>query len=38
MTYGDHSLEQERIELIQESHELENIFGSIYRKLEGQNP
>ena len=34
LTYGDPDLEKERGELFQEAHELENIFGSIYRKLE----
>ena len=34
LTYGNKDLERERLELIQEAIELENIFGSIYRKLE----
>ena len=33
LTYGDASLEKERLELIQEAFELENIFGSILKKL-----
>jgi len=37
LTYGDLNLEGERLQLIQESQELENIFGSIYRRLEGLN-
>jgi len=37
LTHGDENLEWERLELIQKSRELENIFGSIYRKLEGAN-
>jgi four helix bundle protein len=36
ITYGDKDLERERLELLQEAHELENIFGSIYRKLENK--
>jgi four helix bundle protein len=35
LTYGDEALERERLKLIQESQILENIFGSIYRKLDG---
>jgi len=34
LTNSDEELERERLNLIQESIELENIFGSIYRKLE----
>jgi four helix bundle protein len=34
LTYGNQELEKERLELLQEAHELENIFGSIYRRLE----
>ena len=34
LTYDDEQLEKERLGLIQETIELENIFGSIYRKLE----
>ncbi len=34
LTYGNKDLERERLELIPEAIELENIFGSIYRKLE----
>ena len=34
LTYGDQGLEGERLELLQEAHELENIFGSIFRKLQ----
>jgi len=34
LTYDDEQLEKERLGLIQEAIELENIFGSIYRKLE----
>ena len=34
LTYNDEQRERERMELIQESVELENIFGSIFRKLE----
>jgi four helix bundle protein len=33
LTYNDEQGERERMELIQESVELENIFGSIFRKL-----
>ena len=35
LTHGNQDLENERLGLFQEAHELENIFGSIYRKLEG---
>ena len=34
LAYGNDEIEKERLELLQEAHELENIFGSIYRKLE----
>jgi len=34
LTYDDEQLEKERLGLTQEAIELENIFGSIYRKLE----
>ena len=34
LTYDNEELEKERLALIQETIELENIFGSIYRKLE----
>jgi len=34
LTYGHEDFEKERLELVQEATELENIFGSIYRKLE----
>ena len=34
LTYGNTDLEKERETLVQEAHELESIFGSIYRKLE----
>ena len=34
LTYGNQGLEGERLELLQEAHELENIFGSIFRKLQ----
>ncbi|SRR6266498_2359679 len=34
LTYGNQGVEKERLGLLQEAHELENIFGSIYRKLE----
>ncbi len=34
LPYGNKDLERERLELIPEAIELENIFGSIYRKLE----
>jgi four helix bundle protein len=34
LTDDDANLEGKRLELLQESHELESIFGSIYRKLE----
>ena len=33
LTYRNQALEKERDELFQEAHELESIFGSIYRKL-----
>lgn len=33
LTYGDAGLEKERLELIQEAFELENIFGSILKKI-----
>lgn len=33
LTYDDVSLEKERLELIQEAFELENIFGAILKKL-----
>jgi len=36
LTYGDQNLEHERLQLLRESLELENIFGSIYRKLENK--
>jgi four helix bundle protein len=34
LTYGNEEFEKERLALVQEATELENIFGSIYRKLE----
>ena len=34
LAYGNDEIEKERLELLQEAHELENIFDSIYRKLE----
>ena len=34
LTYSDEQMEKERIDLIQESIELENILGAIFRKLE----
>jgi hypothetical protein len=34
LTYSDEQMEKERIDLIQESIELENILGAICRKLE----
>ena len=34
LTYSSEELEKERLYLIQEAIELENIFGSIYMKLE----
>jgi four helix bundle protein len=34
LTYNDEQLEKEKLDLIQETVELENIFGAIYRKLE----
>jgi hypothetical protein len=34
LTYDDEQLEKESLDLIKETIELENIFGSIYRKLE----
>ena len=34
LTYGNQELETERLKLLQEARELENIFGSIFRKLE----
>jgi len=34
LNYGNEELEKERLDLVQETIELENIFGSIYRKLE----
>ena len=34
LAYGNDEIEKERLELLQEAHELENIFGSIYGKLE----
>ncbi|MDP9229994.1 MAG: four helix bundle protein [Bacteroidota bacterium] len=33
LTYGDNDLEKERLELIQEAFELEQIFGAILKKL-----
>ena len=37
LTYGNRDLENERLDLLREAQELENIFGSIYRKLDGSN-
>jgi four helix bundle protein len=34
LTYGNEEFEKERLALVQEATELENIFGSIYRKSE----
>jgi four helix bundle protein len=34
LTYSDEQMEKERIDLIQESIELKNILGAIFRKLE----
>ena len=34
LTYGNNDLERERLDLLREAQELENIFGAIYRKLD----